>query len=594
MAFAMQGQEYKLVRCLTDREDARVFLVVNPVGDQLILKCHTCPNQFFDELARYYACDSPYLCKILYNHPPYLISGDDFAFQKEITSCFGVDLGELKTPQDMANSEMSMVGTLVLEFVEGQPISEVFPRLDLEEKHHYMDQLTRALESLHRHGEHHGNLMPENVILNERARSLRLIDLGFTHGVSPWEPGYQSPEHDPNSNQVLGPASDIYMLANNFMNDPAFQTKKGEKLIRECLRPGPHRRPAIASIRRELGYEKNRSTLLNRSFRWAAVACMVLASIIAITVTRVDSFVELKDHYLSEMDRNPKQAIEDLIRLREEHMEHGQALTRAIAIAKKNNHYQVRQMLDSDMAAPIAVIALPQRPMFIGRHEVYELGDWVQIGNREGYISNIGFQGFHIQTDTEQLSFPFQLPGISLNQDFYRAGILVWKNENNLGRLIESLPALPDMLGEKAAVINKDLGVVGVFERDRVLQIADSSLYGFFAVNSFSEFVDRLSEQLHIDKKEDSLEITLSSDHLPVYRQFQYLNLDNTTVAKLGGYFEEELGFPFEVSPEIRDVLLRDKKFFDKNWRQILEELRLQWKITNENGSKKITIQSIN
>ncbi len=592
MALAVQGQEYRMVKRLSNREETRVFLVENDDGHRLVLKCHAHPSLFFDELARYYACDSPYLCQILYNHPPFLISGDNFAFHEEIMMAFGQEPRQFASAAEMAESDMSRVGVLVLEWVDGQPLADMLPSLEDDQKIQYLDQLTQAVEMLHGCGEHHGKLMPDNVLVDVNTQSIRLIDLGYTPGVSPWEPGYQSPEHDPNSKRKPGPASDVYMVALNFMSDPIFQNKPYARLMKACLKANPNQRPDIRFIRSALGFqtEKVRRYVLNRSFRWAAVACLVLASVIAITVTRKDSFVEIKDRYISNLEVNPQETVDQLASLREDHLEYGSALTEAIAAAKRTSQSKILRLNNQDISKPIAVVALPQRPMVIGRDSVMELGDWVEIDGKTGYISKISVTGLLVQADGEEVQLPFEPPGFTLNQNFNRPGILVWRHEKNLNRLLESLPPLPGLLGEEASIITRDTAISEIF-KGRSLSVSENSLYGFYAVPTFSRFLDELSDQLEIAEVDESIRIALSPTRLPFHYQFEYLNIQDRTVERLAMLFEQELGFTFETAPEVRDHLLENKKLKNVNWRQVLEEYGLNWELSHQNGVFKITIQ---
>ncbi len=592
MALAVQGQEYRMVKRLSNREETRVFLVENDDGHRLVLKCHAHPSLFFDELARYYACDSPYICQILYNHPPFLISGDNFAFHEEIMMAFGEEPRQFANAAEMAESDMSRVGVLVLEWVVGQPLADMLPSLEDDQKIQYLDQLTQAVEMLHGCGEHHGKLMPDNVLVDVNTQSIRLIDLGYTPGVSPWEPGYQSPEHDPSSKRKPGPASDVYMMALNFMSDPIFQNKPYARLIKACLKANPNQRPDIRFIRSALGFqtEKVRRYVLNRSFRWAAVACLVLASVIAITVTRKDSFVEIKDRYISNLEVNPQETVDQLASLREDHLEYGSALTEAIAAAKRTSQSKILRLNNQDISKPIAVVALPQRPMVIGRDSVMELGDWVEIDGKTGYISKISVTGLLVQADGEEVQLPFEPPGFTLNQNFNRPGILVWRHEKNLNRLLESLPPLPGLLGEEASIITRDTAISEIF-KGRSLSVSENSLYGFYAVPTFSRFLDELSDQLEIAEVDKSIRVALSPTRLPFHYQFEYLNIQDKTVERLAMLFEQELGFTFETAPEVRDHLLENKKLKNVNWRQVLEEYGLNWELSHQNGVFKITIQ---
>lgn len=109
---------------------------------------------------------------------------------------------------------------IVMSFVEGKPLSKLIDdhkKMDPEEVCWIMQRLLNALNYMHFHGIIHGDIKPQNIIVQEDIHNAVLVDYGFATArphrdtsALGYTPGFVAPElmtHSPPT-----PESDIYSL----------------------------------------------------------------------------------------------------------------------------------------------------------------------------------------------------------------------------------------------------------------------------------------------------------------------------------------------------------------------------------------------
>jgi serine/threonine protein kinase len=115
---------------------------------------------------------------------------------------------------------------LVLEHLAGRPLSEVIhtQRLDLKTALWVGAALAEILSALHRNRVIHKDIKPHNIIFDEDAKKVVLIDFGISTRLSQESPklgnpdtlegtlAYMSPEQTGRMNRVLDQRSDLYSL----------------------------------------------------------------------------------------------------------------------------------------------------------------------------------------------------------------------------------------------------------------------------------------------------------------------------------------------------------------------------------------------
>lgn len=143
------------------------------------------------------------------------------------------------------------------------------------------DSLVEALEYVHAHGVAHGDLKPDNIMVNPRDCSVKLIDFGLsdTDDFTVLKiPGGTRPYAPPESGRPgyrTSMTSDIYSLGKvleDLRLGPAYRLA-----IRRACAPDPSDRPEDASEFRRL-VRRYRSTL-----RWAVALPLIVAGV-AVTV----------------------------------------------------------------------------------------------------------------------------------------------------------------------------------------------------------------------------------------------------------------------------------------------------------------------
>jgi hypothetical protein len=188
--------------------------------------------------------------------------------------------------------------------------------------------------------------------VDHHSETVRLLGLDFYQGKSTGDARLLSPEHQEVDARV-GPYSDVYMLANNFIaNMPFPEHCQTEPLVLECSNK-IESRPTILDVAQGLGLETvaDQSILripkMRLFMRFSAVAALVLISIVGITVSRLDPFMEQKTLFINSIETNPDGALAGLVEMRASYLDKSDVLAEAIAMAKKSENQLSGQDHDS-------------------------------------------------------------------------------------------------------------------------------------------------------------------------------------------------------------------------------------------------------
>lgn len=146
--------------------------------------------------------------------------------------------------------------SIFIEWIEGSPLSVFITKnpgyfSKTENLDRFISQLLDAVGYLHSHSIVHLDLKPENIMITDIDKSVKVIDLGFavtdTFDSTPgYTECYAAPEQTSDSN--IDCRADLYAIG-NIINLIFKQTKKSpygkyRKLIKKCTEINPNMRPA--------------------------------------------------------------------------------------------------------------------------------------------------------------------------------------------------------------------------------------------------------------------------------------------------------------------------------------------------------------
>jgi tetratricopeptide (TPR) repeat protein len=158
---------------------------------------------------------------------------------------------------------------LFLEYVQGGNLRQLLNRTKASEEprdrtlnrnmlRYLCISIAKALDHAHSYQVLHGDLKPENVMIEEGTGSVKLIDFGGDAGTGIFTPAYASPEHTTPDKYTT--RSDIYcfglimfeLLTGTIFNRdkilklPGFVSSGEKEIIRYCLAENPDQRPENA------------------------------------------------------------------------------------------------------------------------------------------------------------------------------------------------------------------------------------------------------------------------------------------------------------------------------------------------------------
>ncbi len=160
-----------------------------------------------------------------------------------------------KLSQAGFRADDSRQGVVVYDWVEGQPLEEVWATLAPDARVHVATQVARATSALHSRGVLHCDIAPRNVIVNGRLEAV-LIDFGLARHVQDetrtrlGNDRFKAPEQCA-AKPMSAEASDIYAIGQILLGptpDEPFLDTRLLDLARRMVVPDPAKRPDIADV----------------------------------------------------------------------------------------------------------------------------------------------------------------------------------------------------------------------------------------------------------------------------------------------------------------------------------------------------------
>lgn len=606
---AVLDGQFHLHTWLSESHYASVFLATHVSGVEVIVKFVWSESHFFDELARYSACeDSPYTCGCLYNYPPEVVSGRHPPLDHPLTDLeagfhpphpFEVVAGG----EEERQRDLSQVGILILEYVPGRPLVERLNRVDDLEKVDALLELCRAVEDLKAFGISHGNLSPHNVILDSETEEIRLVGLGQVIGKRVFHPDEASPP--PPATREPEPLDDLYFIGRYFLATLHRPGMKLKALRRRCLDSDPAKRPNLAEIqeglkglRRKLNPKKSLEILFGflKPAHLAAWLCLVLLSTLLISHLQGArrTLPQQRNHILSKADWDSSRKVRALRNLLEEirgekEEAHQDLLIKDIAdLTYQENGFKI--MDSQDASKPIAVLAFKQAPAVIGRRDIFQLGDWIRLDDKRGYLSRIEFNRIKIEFRHAFSWHYFEKPAFPFGKAYGNDAVLVWKNENNLTRLLQGIAELNQLhfSNNNQPIHPLRAGVAPPVPATETAS-AEGAFAGIFLSSSTEAFLHQLKSYIDFALEDNQLVLKKFRDDIPVYFRMSQIYFNGIEITKFRDWLFQTLGYRVEIDPALEGTTISIHAY-NITWQETLERLDLRWTVVTRNQEKSIVL----
>ena len=601
MSLATLAGEYELLTCLSNNALSRVYLAVNSGGDKVIVKFLMESDRFFDELARYYACDdSQHICKVLYNYPAYEVSRKPFIFTEDLLKLLGGESllapGTELTVSRMMNSRMASVGAIVLEYVDGRPLLEVFHLQKEKEKLYYLKQLANAIAEMHQNEEYHGDLVAENVLVRESDARVFLIGLGFFNGKRNWPPTSLSPEHRIDDGEGVGFPSDVYMFARNFLTHLEDPSRTTLRLIQSCVSEDPSDRPSIHEISKKIEKAHHVASRplagFNRSFfmKLASLTVFLFTSAIGITFVARNPVLDMREQAIVHAELDPTKAIEKLYDLRRAEIidsEWQQILARDIATIKKNQaDFSPIPFNPGELARPLAVFAFKRDPLVISENAHYNLGDWVSFNGQNGYVEGINSRQIIFNFDGNERRLHFDEPDFYVRHTIDEPCVIVWNHEENLSQLLDGAIS-------KTNWDHLETPLSLAEYRSQQVSYSNGKVYGSFDAQNMHEFLSRVEQHLDFEDRGNQVDITVAEGQLPLYLTFNQFIVEEIPAEVFCKDFSETLGIEIELPGYLHGRMLKRQPLLNRSWQDLFYEAGFRWVIAQKGGNYKIIVKEL-
>lgn len=546
---------------------------------------------FFEELSRHYACDhSRYLPQLLHNFPPTSVGGIDYLSQSEIERFIDLSWPDI---------DISEIGALVIEYVEGQPILEKLKTCSREQQIFTLLQIAEALRDLHSQGECHGQLTPDQVLFDPVSNHIKFVDLSYFQGKIPSVLPQLSPEHNPHSQFEVQAASDIYMFALHFFDTIENPSSKLKRLIQQALEFDPTKRPNIEKILDCLSAETNQpAPLLSRRSRiWSPIwigilGCYGFFSTIAITHYYDNPLLKARTEILEQNTNDTHQAVIALAQVRADaNIDDSTAaiLAHDIAQIKKNApNFEVATISQNQFENPLAVFALKQLPSIITWNHVLTLGDWVQLNNQTGYISKI--DSFSLE-----VTFASKTELILFTPSGFRYGladsrVIIWKRPGNLNTLLAGISDLADFYqinldpNESHRILNT------ILNRDFSIPSSSELLFGSFEVSTFTDFLFKLESMFDLNMRGNNLQLANDQSY-PLHYTIHFFHfVSEVPASQAYRYVESSIGLPIVLPDSFSNRTIGPLEAFQVSWDEALNLLGYQWEIRDRGRDTEIIV----
>lgn len=125
--------------------------------------------------------NSLFAAKIFQHQDPELLK----RFQREIEIL--KQIKHINIVQIIDHGEQDNKPFLILEYVNGKTLQEIYPDLTIEQKLDIILAVSNALNYLHNKGIIHRDIKPENILIDKDLKNIKLTDLGISRIVY-WKP----------------------------------------------------------------------------------------------------------------------------------------------------------------------------------------------------------------------------------------------------------------------------------------------------------------------------------------------------------------------------------------------------------------------
>jgi hypothetical protein len=562
--------QFHLHTCLLRGRHFSLYAATHVGGREALIKLTGDPDSFFDELSRFYGADSShYVSTCQYNYPPAVIGGQQLPMNVEP-----------ETLLDTCDRGADAIGALVLEGVQGEPMSRTLRESEPLEWINDLLEVTYALRELAELGVAVGDLRPEHIYVDRESDEVKIITFGAC------DTGRKGLSPELAHGAEADPASDIYMFGAHFLK-PLARFGPLARLAKRCMRRDPADRPSLAAVqrvlkdkRKQLMPKRNLEILvgLMRPLNLAAWAVVVSLCVVLAPMIRGDreGFLTQRIDLLREPDLSREERVRDLrelLRYVETEEERAMLID---DIAGQQTDAPVKLVPEIDSMRPLAIFTCREAPMVIGREDVYRLGDWVRISGSYGYIAAIEFNRIKLSTGEAFSWHLFEKPSFFTGGMPAPESAMVWDNPNNLGRII--------------AVVAETMGLELIDQRPPQHR-QEGKLLGDFEVASLDTFLDHLEESVAFTRDGNRLVLADQGLRIPIHRRFSMVRF-NGTVEKLAKVFiEDGLGCNVAVNESIRYHSI-SVNCYNVTWQGLLEAAGVTWSVQENPDGKKILLES--
>ena len=576
---AVLDGRFHLHTLLSETPYSRVYRATHAyTGDDVVVKFIFKEDLFFEELARLYGIDqNPYFCTCLYNYPPSALTKKPFP----------VEPMHLLASQEEGQTDFdpAETGIIVLESVEGTPLAHQIAQMDARETINSLIEVTYALKVMHETDIIHGNLNADSVWMDPETNDIKIIAFGYDPSKTHYDPTTMNPEH--RKGKAPTPESDIYSFAQHFLKQIHRPKFKMRRLIRRCVHEDPSQRPSLAELQKELkSYRRGLNPKRNLEILFGFFKPINFAS--WVTVVFVASFLMTYIQGEAEVVEQKRYKI-----LNSEGVDYGEKVASLKSLLKESEDEQFREMLAGDIAdhyrdteaikimteadarQPIAVFAFKQQPVIVGREHIFELGDWVEIGDKFGFIAKIEFSRIKLVYEGAFSWHFFDRPSFFIGGAFNSEVAVVWDNEGNLGRLLK---------------VASDLGHIDLDLQGGKSELLDGKVAGLFYSNSPRSFIHALKTIIPMEYENDRIVLEDDGNLMPVYFKIPAIRFEGVALEKLGQYLSNILNCRVEVADAIKLNEI-DIDSYNISWQELLSEHNLTWRVLQENQEKVLYIE---
>lgn len=360
--------------------------------------------------------------------------------------------------------EYKQMTVLVFEYVPGIRLDKAIQDgLSLEQSYIVCLNICSALEAIHKYGLFHGDLSPFNVIWSEEKHKAYLIDFGAMGGCTVLS---AAPEHDPNSDQRIGPKTDIVGLGRIMM----MLLPKLKSTYDRCLYDRAELRPSAMQVHKELTKHRDRRKMFLRTLAAILVLHVVgIATAIYVKTSQPLTRETILNRYAT---ATPEKAIPELRRLLKDPefaSYRGQVIK---LIADHTKTQQRNNLVLDDLSDYVAIFAFEEDPLIILKNTSLTLGDWITIENSSGYVQEINKGNIILKTKAGSLEIRYPKPTIFNRQDIQYQRVNILPGKTNFLKILRTIADHANYeLVENEAIDGRIAGSVNVTNYLEFLQV---------------------------------------------------------------------------------------------------------------------------